>query len=93
MEHTVFSTYKLFIKIIFIKNFFTWRFIQRGSRSSPIIILLGTKFDIVFVIVSLKTGTCSLTFKSMSADSQSKKSAALFIWSEFPWEKCHTVFS
>ena len=34
-----------------------------------IIISLGTKFDIIFVIVSLKTESCSLTSKLMSADS------------------------
>ena len=54
---------------------------------------LGTNFDIIFVIVSLKMDTCSLTFESMSADSQSNKSTALFIWSEFAWEKCHTALS
>ena len=46
---------------------------ESDRESSQIIILLGTKFDIIFVNVSLKTDTCSLTFKSMSADSQSKK--------------------
>ena len=40
---------------------------------------LGTNFDIIFVIVSLKTDICSLTFESIIADSQSNKSTALFI--------------
>ena len=43
----------------------------------------------IFVIVSLKTGTHSLTSKSVTAGSQSNKSTALFIWSEFASEKCH----
>ena len=47
----------------------------------------------IFVIVSLKTETCSLTSMSMSDDSQSKKSTDIFIWSEFAWEKCHVVLS
>ena len=49
--------------------------VHPGSDREPlqIIISLGTKFNMTFLIVSLKTDTCSLTFKSMSADSQSKK--------------------
>ena len=38
-----------------------------------------TKSDIMFVIVPLKPDTCSLKSKSMSVDSQSNKSIALFI--------------
>ena len=41
---------------------------------------LGIKFNITFVIVSLKTDSRSLTFKLMSADPQSNKSTALFIY-------------
>ena len=79
MNHTVFSTYKHFIEIIFVKDkIFIRRFLQRGSQSSEIIISLGTKFGIIVVIVLLKTNTFSLTFKLVSADSQLNKSTALF---------------
>ena len=40
------------------------------------------------MIVPLKTGTHSLTSKSVSAGSQSNKSTAHFMWSAFAWEKC-----
>ena len=53
--------------------------VHPGRVSIVTIISLRTKFDIIFVILSLKTDTCSLTSKSMSADSQSNKSTALFI--------------
>ena len=39
-----------------------------------------SKFDIIFVIVSLKTETCSLTCKPVSVDSQSNKPTVLFLW-------------
>ena len=55
-------------------------------RFSQMIISIGTTFDIIFVTVSLKMETCSLTSKSVSAESYSDKLAALFIWSEFAWE-------
>ena len=38
----------------------------------------GTKFDMIFVNASLKTESGSLTYKSVSADSPSNKSTALF---------------
>ena len=55
-------------------------------RFSQMIISIGTTFDIIFVAVSLKMETCSLTSKSVSAESYSNKLAALFVWSEFAWE-------
>ena len=86
MEHTVFSTYIRIIEITFVKNKIFYMAVQPGR-------VVRNKIDIIFVIVLLKTETCSLTFKSASADYQSNKSTALFIWSEFAWGKCHTVFS
>ena len=50
------------------------------------IISIGTTFDIICVTVSLKMEACSLTSKSVSAESYSDKSAALSVWSEFTWE-------
>ena len=90
MKQTVFSTYKRCIGIGFKKNKI---FYMTESRLPQLIISLGAKFDIIFVIVSLKTDTCSLTSKSMSADSQLSSQLLFFIWSEFTWEKCQTVLS
>ena len=75
MKHPVFSRYKRFIEIGVTKNKIFYVAVHPGR----VIISLGTKFDIIHVIVSLKTDTCSLKSKSKSADSQSNKSATLFI--------------
>ena len=74
-------------------RFFIYRFIQGGSRSSQVINSLGTKLDMIFIIVSLKIETCSLKLRLLSEDSQSNRLMALSIWSEFAWEKCHTFLS
>ena len=67
--------------------------VHPGSDREPlqIIISLGTTFDMTFLIVSLKTDTCSLTFKSMSADSQSKKVNCSFYMIRVCYTKCYTV--
>ena len=54
VEHTAFSTYKCFIEIGFIKNKIFYMTVHPGR----VTISLGIKFDIIFVIVSLKTGAC-----------------------------------
>ena len=74
-------------------RFFIKRFIQKGSWSSQVTHSLGAKLDMIFIIVSLKTKTCSLTLRLLSEDSLSNRLIASFIWSEFAWEKCHTVLS
>ena len=74
-------------------RFFIYRFIQGGSRSSQVINSLGTKLDMIFIIVSLKIETCWLKSRLLSEDSQSNRLMAFFIWSEFVLEKCHTVLS
>ena len=51
-------------------TFFIYRFIQGGSRSPQVINLLGTILDMIFIIVSLKTETCSLKSRRLSEDSQ-----------------------
>ena len=72
-------------------RFFIYRFIQGGSRSSQVINSLGRKLDMIFIIVSLKTETCSMTSRLLSKDSQSNRLMVFFIWSEFAArEKCHT---
>ena len=72
-------------------RFFIYRFIQGGSRSSQVIISLGTKLDMIFITVSLKIETCSLTSTLLSKDSQPNRLMAFFIQSEFARGKCHTV--
>ena len=54
-------------------RFFIYRFIQGGSRSSQVINSLGTKLDIMFIIVSLKTETCSLTSRLLNEVSQANR--------------------
>ena len=56
--------------------FFIYRFIQGGYRSSQVINSLGTKLDMIFIIVSLKTETCSLTSGLLRKVSQSNRSMA-----------------
>ena len=60
------------------------------QESLQIIISLGTKFDMTFLIVSLKTDTCSLTSKSMSADSKSKKVNCFFYMIRVCFRKMHS---
>ena len=94
MKHTVFSMYKRRIAIGFIKNKIFYMTVHPGRVSIfTTNYMLGRKFDIIFMIVTLETDTCSLTSKSMSADSQLDKSTALFIWSEFASEKCQAAQS
>ena len=63
-------------------DFFIYRFIQGGSQSSQVINSLGTKFDMIFIIVSLKTDTCSLTSRFLSEDSQSNRLMA-FLYDQY----------
>ena len=72
-------------------RFFIYRFIQGGSRSSQVINSLGTKLDMIFIIVSLKTETYSLTSRLLSQDSQSNRLMDFFMWSKFAWEKCSFI--
>ena len=59
MEHTVFSTHKSFLEIIFITiRLFIWRF-HGAFRLSQIITSFVTRFDKIFVVVSLKAETSS----------------------------------
>ena len=51
-------------------TFFIYRFIQGGFRSPQVINSLGTILDMIFIIVSLKTETCSLKSRLLSEDSQ-----------------------
>ena len=74
-------------------RFFIYQFIQGGYRSSQVINSLGTKLDMTFIIVWVRTETCSLTSGLLSKDSQSNRLMAFFIWSEYAQEKCHTVLS
>ena len=60
-------------------RFFIYRFIQGGSGSSQVINSLGKKLDMIFIIVSLKTETCSLTLRLLSEDSQSNRLLTFFI--------------
>ena len=47
----------------------------------------------IFVIVSIKTESSSLSSRLLSEDSQSNRLMGFFIWSEFALDKCHTVLS
>ena len=61
-------------------RFLIYRFFQGGSRSSQVINSLGTKLDIIFIIVSLKTE---------SEDSQPHGWITFFKWSEFATQFFH----
>ena len=54
---------------------------------------LRAKLVVIFMVVELRTEACSLTSRLFSADSQSKRSIELLIWSELKCWKCHTVLS
>ena len=76
------GTHKHFIEITFIKNQIFYMAVHSERVSivtHNITFLLGTKFDAIFMIASLKTKICLLTCNSASADSQSNKSTAIFI--------------
>ena len=74
-------------------RFFYIGFIQGGPQSSQVINSLETKLEIIFIIASLKTETCSLTSRLLSKDPQSNRVMALFIWLKFTREKCYTLHS
>ena len=54
-------------------RFFVQRFIQGGSGSSQVTNSLETKLEMIFIIASLKTETCSLASRLLSEDSQSNR--------------------
>ena len=65
-------------------RFFIYRFIQGGSQSLQVINSIGIKLDMIFIIVSLKTETCSLTSTLLNEDSQSSRLMAFLYGQNLP---------
>ena len=66
------------------------RFIQGESQSSQVTNTLGTKLGIMFITVSLKTETCSLTSRSLSKNSQSNRLMTFYMIGICPGEIPHS---
>ena len=64
----------------------------RGSRSSIATNSLGVKFDMIFIIISLKTETCSLATRLLSEDSQSNRLMAFLYDRNFPEKNTTQLF-
>ena len=89
-----FFTYKVFIETVFVKNKIFYMTVHPG-RVSIVTNNYFVRNKIWHNVCDciLKSGHLLVTSKSMSADCQSNKSTALFIWSEFASEKCHKILS
>ena len=76
---------------LLVERFLIKLFIQRGSRSSQVIVSLGIKSVTIFIIVELKIETWSLASRQFSADTKSNMLTAFLIWSDFTCLKCHIL--